>query len=376
MILRITHDLGQEIIKRLAEYIDFDMNIMNLNGNIVASTDEKRINEVHRGALDVLNTNAALILDDDNIKNYPGTKPVVNLQITHQQKTIGVVGVSGDPKEILSITGLIKVAVEIIVDQIYLHRQAYYKERQWDNWLHQLLHPRGFDQDRLQEEAVYTLDVDTQKNWQILVLSGENAQKHLEFIRQELEQEKIKALFTLLFLDREIVIALPATFRRLNDLVEQLLTITKFEMSIGIGGQAFGIRGMRESYRQAKQALLFADHKHLVSHIEDWHIERLMGAIPLETYESVCGCYEKALYELGDDYIETIDTYLQTNFSIKNTAESLYIHRNTLLYRLDQIREKTGLNPREFHDAFLLKVVRSRQRMTVQMHEFNAKHLE
>lgn len=370
-IVKITNELGQEIIKRLAEYIEVDINIMDLNGEIVASTDESRIHEIHSGAIEVIRTNREIILDEVDLQHYPGTKPGANLKITHQDKIVGVVGVSGRPRDILSITGLIKVAVEVIINQLHIHRQAYYQERQWNYWLHQLLHPNGFNKDQLEKEAIYSLDINTEHNWRVILMYGKKVQTYIDLIRQKLADMKIKPLFSLLFLEREIVITIPADFERLHFLTDYLIQITKSELRVGVGGVAAGLEGIRESYQQAKQALSFSDEYTEITYSENLAIERLVSAIPQKVYDQVCDKYEYLLDLLKQDYQATLDTYLRMNTSIKKTASMLYIHRNTLLYRLDQITDKTGLDPRVFHDAFLLNIIRSKQKTTVQMNKFN-----
>src|SRR5690625_3215045 len=174
LIVNINRKLGQKIIKRIEEYIDVDINIMDLSGRIVASTDENRINEIHSGAIEVIKTNRELILFEGDVKDYEGTKPGANLPIIHLDKIEGVVGVSGNPDEILPMTGLIRVSVEIIIGQSYNQRQKYYKERQWSYWLQQLLHPSGLNERELKREADYTLQTNMEDFWKVIVLTGSN----------------------------------------------------------------------------------------------------------------------------------------------------------------------------------------------------------
>lgn len=77
----------------------------------------------------------------------------------------------------------------------------------------------------------------------------------------------------------------------------------------------------------------------------NWKLERLIADISQDEYESVCKKYEVLFERLGNEYQKTIEVYLSTNFSIKETASELHIHRNTLQYRLDQMKEKVGLDP-------------------------------
>src|SRR5699024_3228303 len=142
-------------------------------------------------------------------------------------------------------------------------------------------------------------------------------------------------------------------------LTERMIQMTDKKLSIGIGSELFGIEGIRESYNQAKQAMGFADNSSIVSYSEDWKIERLTHSISHHEYKIICSDYEEKLRHLGADYIYTIDVFMAYNFSMKETAKKLHIHRNTLIYRLEQITKKVGLDPRLFEDVFLLKVIRS-----------------
>ena len=54
---------------------------------------------------------------------------------------------------------------------------------------------------------------------------------------------------------------------------------------------------------------------------------------------------------------ETIRTFLESDLSLTETSKKLFIHRNTLIYRLDKIREDTGLDIRNFHDALILRIL-------------------
>ncbi len=123
----------------------------------------------------------------------------------------------------------------------------------------------------------------------------------------------------------------------------------------------YGLDGIRQSYQLAKQALWFNEGKRKITYSQEWNLERLAGSIPDDVFNNICLKYKHLLESLGEVYINTIDTYFLKNFSAKETAETLHIHRNTLLYRLEQITLKVGLDPRLFDDAFLLRTIRSRK---------------
>ncbi|WP_404454918.1 sugar diacid recognition domain-containing protein [Oceanobacillus kapialis] len=359
--MQITSKLGQEIIRKVAKYTELDINIMNMEGQIVASTDRKRVGELHTGAVEVLCTHEELIIGDKELSRYPGTKQGVNLPINHKDKVVGGVGVSGEPSVIYKFTGLIRTAVEVVLEQIHIERQGHYQQRQWNYWLHQLLHPSGFNQEKLEEDASYSLQIDYRADWRTAVLFGKIEQDVVDAIRRELESMQLDTLFILPFLESEIVIAVPGEFKRLETLCEKLVRISGEYTRLGVGEVGYGLVGIRNSYVQAKHALAFSDRKDKISLSWDWVMERLTLAIDPEQYMLVSSTYENKIRNLESTYLETVDAFLNNNLSIKKTAASLHIHRNTLLYRLDKVYQKTGLDPRIFNDACILRIVRTKQ---------------
>lgn len=65
----------------------------------------------------------------------------------------------------------------------------------------------------------------------------------------------------------------------------------------------------------------------------------------------------RPLQPLSSEHIELLQAFFEMNLNSSETARKLYIHRNTLLYRLDKITEWTGLDPRIFHDAVILRLL-------------------
>jgi len=84
----------------------------------------------------------------------------------------------------------------------------------------------------------------------------------------------------------------------------------------------------------------------------------MINSISEREFNNICIDYNQRLNQLDAIYVQTIDVYLEMNCSVKATASYLHIHRNTLLYRLDQIKNKVGLDARIFNDAFILKIIR------------------
>src|SRR5699024_5286136 len=343
------------IIHEVVQYADVDINIMNLHGIIVSSTDRNRINTVHTGSFEVLKSEKPLIINKSTQYYFPGSKSGINSPIMHLGKIRGVVVVSGLPEEVKQVSGLIRASVEIVLQQIYIQRQAQFAEREWNNWVQKLLHSNTFNENKLKDEAEYLFKIRFEEMWRVIVIEGERIHQFLESMRQEVEEQKIPANLTLSLQDEEVIVLVPANFKRISSVIKNIQTQLPTSFKAGVGGSCFGMKGIRTSYFQAKQAKSFMKDDALISFSDQWKVSRLITLIPKEEYNQVCGQYEQALFSLREELLRTVKIYFEHDFSIKQTALSLHIHRNTLIYRLYQIKEKVKLDPRSFHDAILLK---------------------
>ncbi|GKU77723.1 CdaR family transcriptional regulator [Paenibacillus sp. L3-i20] len=87
-------------------------------------------------------------------------------------------------------------------------------------------------------------------------------------------------------------------------------------------------------------------------------LERLLNAIP-EVHRAK---YLEQSLKRTDLFVEvemlaTLETFFSLDCNVSETAKKLYIHRNTLLYRLDKLKQETGLDVRQFRDAVLVKII-------------------
>lgn len=100
---------------------------------------------------------------------------------------------------------------------------------------------------------------------------------------------------------------------------------------------------------------------HVSEHIHlpwELRLERLLYSIPDEQRQSFIQQDGINSGLFGDaETLSTLDTFFQLDCNVSETAKRLYIHRNTLIYRLDKIKQETGLDVRTFNDAVLVRLI-------------------
>jgi len=130
---------------------------------------------------------------------------------------------------------------------------------------------------------------------------------------------------------------------------------------IAIGTIVKELKEVSRSYKEAKMALdvgkIFFEERKVISYSE-LGIGRLIYQLPIP----LCKMFIKEIFDgkNPDDFDEetlvTIDKFFENNLNVSETSRQLFIHRNTLVYRLDKLQKSTGLDLRVFEDAITFKI--------------------
>ncbi|MDR2817623.1 MAG: helix-turn-helix domain-containing protein [Oscillospiraceae bacterium] len=130
---------------------------------------------------------------------------------------------------------------------------------------------------------------------------------------------------------------------------------------VGIGKVVSGIKEVARSFREAQSAIdigkVFDTEKPIVNY-DNLGIARLIYQLP----PTLCEMYLKEVFKRGSiegleyETLFTIQKFFENNLNVSETARNLFVHRNTLVYRLEKIKKMTGLDLREFEHAIVFKV--------------------
>lgn len=130
---------------------------------------------------------------------------------------------------------------------------------------------------------------------------------------------------------------------------------------IGIGTTASHLRELADRYKEAQIAIdvgrVFDSDKTIISY-ENLGIGRIIYQLPTTLCEMFLNEVFKKnpLETLDEDTLDTINKFFENNLNVSETSRKLYVHRNTLVYRLEKIKKLTGLDLREFDHAIVFKV--------------------
>ena len=130
---------------------------------------------------------------------------------------------------------------------------------------------------------------------------------------------------------------------------------------IGISTEARHLRELADRYKEAQVAIdvgrVFESDKTIIRY-ESLGLGRIIYQLPTTLCEMFLNeVFKKNPIEtLDEDTLETINRFFENNLNVSETSRKLYVHRNTLVYRLEKIKKITGLDLREFDHAIVFKV--------------------
>lgn len=146
-----------------------------------------------------------------------------------------------------------------------------------------------------------------------------------------------------------------------NTIVDTLNTEAMVKVRVAYGTIVGELKDVSKSYKEASMALdvgrIFYVEKNVLAYNE-LGIGRLIHQLPL----SLCEMFlkevfsGKAVEQFDEETLSTVNMFFENDLNISETARKLYVHRNTLVYRLEKIQKMTGLDVRKFDDALTFKI--------------------
>ena len=154
-------------------------------------------------------------------------------------------------------------------------------------------------------------------------------------------------------------------YPEMEKIAQNILKILKEEgeesVRIAYGTIVNDIKEVSKSYKEAKLALdvgkIFFDDKEVIAY-STLGIGRLIYQLPIP----LCKMFIREIFEgkspdeFDEETLTTINKFFENSLNVSETSRQLYIHRNTLVYRLDKLQKSTGLDLRVFEDAITFKI--------------------
>jgi carbohydrate diacid regulator len=361
----LNKQLAQEIVDRTMGIIGRNINVMDNRGVIIGSGDQNRIDDVHEGAVIVIERGSGFEITEKEAEKLQGVRAGINLPITFDGNIAGVIGITGAPDEIRSYGELVRMAAELSLQQAVLINEIQWDDRLKEELVSQIIHYEG-KLDPLFLERSLRLGIDLELPRVAIVLLTPDRKKSFSYLKNRLEKEDL-----LLMQHDRIVILKKVNATGKDPLISNYLLKTaegwvngikktvNMNVKIAIGQYHEGLSGLAKSYQEAantlKAGVKLAPENQIFIY-EDYYLPVfLMTALESGLTEGLPPYYLVLSHkDPKGELTETLKAIITTNGDMNGAAQNLYIHRNTLRYRLDKIAEITGKDPRKMTDLLHL----------------------
>lgn len=348
----IRRRIAQQIVETVRDVCNHNINFIDTKGVIFASTDAARVGDFHEIGRQVAVTGETIEVTDND--SYLGTHKGVNIPFVYQGELVAVIGISGDPDEVRKYAYLGQKITALILREQELEDQSNNRRQQMNYMVRALTTGEHIHHDYFAEflESYHT-DRKAEYRTVLVQLDSRYNPANLSFVGKDIYQmfAQTKSPFYTFQYPNEYILFLGASeWKRCQPMIQRLAEQYKNVLRIGVGS-AVRLTRQNQSYQAAKIALQSHVPNRYVMVFDELDLEILLGSVPSDVKVQFL---KKTVEFLDDKEKRLLTTYFETNFSLKETCERLFVHKNTIQYQLDKIWRKCGYNPRVFRDALVL----------------------
>lgn len=350
-------DLARKFIEQITKYTDYNINIMNEQGYIIASRDPKRVGTFHAVAYQIVTGKEDMIMTAGE-NDYPGVRRGINLVINIDGRRDGVVGITGDPEEIRPVALITKMAIEAMLKYEKQQEELLRRQNRKERFLSLLIHEEyadpailrsvarqlNYSEEMVRIPILCTLSESLAEPFLDAVKKGSGHSK--EDISFMLDQERALIFKTVqgarktVFADYKFMIAdyLRDALRFLHQQGESCrYFVGSFQNSFN--QYYFGYQHCKWLEEATDAALDFA-------FFYDFSGAYLQSVMPMNELQRMFHVYENILDQnFRNSYVEIIGALMKTNWNLVEAARALFMHKNTLVYRYNKLKERLNINP-------------------------------
>ena len=345
----ISNQILQNTLEGLKSITRIDFCVMDCDGKVLANTMEKQ-DSYEEAVLAFVESQA----DSQVVQGYQFFK----IYDEHQLEYVLLVNGGGDD---VYTTG--KLAAFQIRSLLVAYKERFDK----DNFIKNLLLDNLLLVDIYNRAKKLHIDTEVRRVVFIIETKHEKDSNALDYVRN-LFGNRTRDFVTAVDENNIIIVReLEADdgYRELEKAAQHYYSLLQNEgeedVLIAYGTVIHDIKEVSKSYKEAKLALdvgkIFFSEKNIIAY-SALGIGRLIYQLPIP----LCKMFIREIFEgkspddFDDETLATINKFFENNLNVSETSRQLYIHRNTLVYRLDKLQKSTGLDLRVFEDAITFKI--------------------
>ena len=347
----MSNKLFQSLIYQMKEELDCTVGVIDDKGVIIACSQLTRIGETDRSVFETASYSASAVVHNGCTYKPFGTHGKA-------EYVVFVEGTGDDAKHIAGLLSVSLTSVKALYDEkydkanfikniildnilpsdIYLKAKELHLDREVNRVVY-LIRFHNHSNDAVPFEIIQNMFPDKSRDYVISV--GENDIVLVKELKTAQDSKSIEA--------------------NAKSIVDTVSSEFYLKVTVGIGSVVSSIKELAHSFKDAQVALevgkVFDTEKSTINY-ESLGIARLIYQLPT----TLCEMFLSEVFRRGSlesldrETLMTIQAFFDNNLNVSETSRKLFVHRNTLVYRLEKIKKLTGLDLREFDHAITFKV--------------------
>lgn len=344
----IKSELAQQIVDSVKTIVDKNINFIDRKGIIIASTDLNRVGDFHEAGYQAVRLAEVRSVEDD--ETFRGSRKGVNYPIYYQNRVVAVIGISGEPEEVSRYGFLVSKITEVFIKEQALEMA----EMQRDLRINRLISHLILEGGEGVEGMAHTLGLSTDQSYCVMLFYIDKRchEQNRPMVEKELTatlQQYGMNMFSYIYPNAVVLLV----NEQQHNLWEQQLSaqfMQQFEGLLHIGiSEPDSLYTIQDAYRLARTAAEYAIRNHLFqADASDMHLETLLASMDTKMQRKFT---ERHLECLTKEEQQLLSVYYDADMSLDQTAKRMYVHKNTVQYKLNIIAGKLGVSPRKFRHA-------------------------
>lgn len=393
--MRITNSFAQKIVEKVSRNSGYGISMTDDSGTIIASYSAKNINKYSKDAAMVIKDGKTreILKKQDNLSGVHEAAIVLPLLLGSD--IISSIIIEGDLENIRSAATIIKSSIETIIEYDIIREENRKKIREEEILISDILSKKFIKDDINNITSYHKMDYNTTLSRSVILIEIERKENKYFNINldlgydasiENLKDELIRVIKENRFLTNQDIVGFYGKdqiviikgfltvvdtykiYRALEkicyDILNDLVNNKIFSFSIAYGNVYSDITEMCKSYKEALEVIKLGKlikNDSGVYLIDNMLLESVGYSLPNRIkINMILPLLEKLKKEDGNIDIEllsTIEALVDNCFNLSKTSKKIFLHRNTIAFRLEKFKSLTGLNPiSSFRDAFLTKM--------------------
>lgn len=360
--MKIPQTIAQEIVEEISTEINEHINFMNEEGIIIASTDPKRIGVLHEGAQKIITEKLPELYITLEMETKT-TRCGINLPLIVEDEIVGVIGITGKKKRVAKYGNIVRRMTEIMIEASIQTETRRYDRRVTYRFLDEWVTTENINTNPTFINRGRSLGIDVTRSYRVMVLYFADFKKLSATMLGQRKLDEMEQLVRHLMASEAGVLYLRKPPKQILLIpwceTKELLTIAsrikeileqnyQAQIKIGIDSNKSTLKDVSLRLQQAEKAAanILLEDSYLAEY-DNLNIDLFLHDIQLTTMDE----YLRKLFpDLSPQevktYVSLVEAYFTYDGSLTKISEALFMHKNTLQYKLKKMAAITGLDIR------------------------------